>query len=343
MQSLSHATFSATVTALALCTTDPRLIVLGGFCGLMPDLDTPNSFLGRLLKPISRIVSKWGHRQITHSLMGTAIAWVLFLPLAVFGHQVYWAAAIGYLCGWLFDAASKTGVPLFYPSPGRLVFPFDPTYRLKTGSLTERLLQVVLILLLGGVLAMNQGGGAIASFSNWLGTATGAVETYEQIGSQREIWAVVTGTHRITQAHFKAVRMRVMGTLTESDLIVQDPQGNLYRCGSSADAQIRAHRIQVEPGRAIAVIVQPIEMRQPAPLAQLVNVLRDSDYITGELLTEEGQTLSVSSDPRYFSTITVERPGGEQARINLKSATRRSLEQLPNLFVQGSVMVRRIQ
>jgi hypothetical protein len=84
-------------------------------------------------------------------------------------------------------------------------------------------------------------------------------------------------------------------------------------------------------------------MRQPAPIAQLVNVMQETDRVTGELLTEEGQLLSVTSDPRYFSTVTIERPGGEQARINLKSATRRTLEQLPNIFVQGSVMVRRTQ
>ena len=143
MLSFTHATFSATITALFL--NNAVAAAIGAVAGLLPDLDTPRSLAGRLLFPVSGWLSRWGHRQVTHSLIGSGVFAVFTLPVLFWGVTGYLALQIGYGCGWLLDAASKTGVPALYPSPRRLVFPLDPEFRLRTGSLTERILQGVFV------------------------------------------------------------------------------------------------------------------------------------------------------------------------------------------------------
>lgn len=341
MQSLSHATFSATITSLALCTGNPLIIATGAIAGLLPDIDTPNSWPGRILFPLSSLVSKWGHRQVTHSFVGTAIAALLFLPLLVLGVQWYAAAVIGYSAGWLFDAASKTGVPALWPDPRRLVFPLNPEFRLKTGSITERLLQAVLVMLMVAILNANQGGGAVASFSNWLGSSSGAVSTYEKNANSREVWAIISGTHRQTQEPVTG-KFQVIGSVSE-DVIVRNQEGHTYRAGSSVEAQIRANRIQTELGRNVVVTVQPIEIPEGLALSELTSALGKSDFVTGELTTNEGALLSSQVDPRYFQAVSVQHPGGTEAKLILKLATKVDLESLPEIWVKGSLIVRRIE
>lgn len=342
MMSLTHMAFSTSVTALALCTYDPGLLIVSAIASQLPDLDTPNSRIGRILAPVSAIVSKYGHRQITHSLLGTAIAWAIFLPLLYFGHLWYWSAALGYLSGWLLDAASKTGVPIFYPSPKRGVFPLDPEFRIRTGSTVERLFQAIVIAILVLVVSVNMSGGALASFSNLLGSSTGAVEAYHHHANEREVYAVVTGTHRITQEAFKEKRMKAIGTASESDIIASDGQ-HLYRVGTGADAQIRTTRVQVELGKAIAVRIQPVQIPDPTPLSELLGVMGADSFATGELLTDEGALLSSQSDPRYFQAVAVQHTGGTVGKIILESATKKDLRALPDIFVKGSVVVRSVK
>ncbi len=344
MLSITHATFGTTAVALALCTCEPGLLVAGAIASQLPDLDTPNSYIGRVCQPVSAYVSRFGHRQITHSLFGTAIAWLVFLPLLFIGTDWYWAAALGYLSGWLLDAASKTGVPIFYPSPKRGVFPLDPQYRIKTGSLTERLFLAVLILILGATIWMNMSGGAVTSFSNWLGSSSGAVETYHKYANKQEVWARISGSHRITQEEIKEQRFKVIGAASETDLIVSDGR-HKYRTGTSHDAQIRPTRTQLDLGRAISVQIETLALPEPDSVAKLISVMgvNGEAYGTGELFTEDGDLLTGQTDPRYFSAIAVQHIGNGRAKLTLRSATVQDLGQLPEIAVQGSVVIRRMR
>ena len=57
---------------------------------LLPDLDTAHSGLGRWAKPVSRqLERRFGHRTLTHSLIGLALlacgsSWLLLLNPALF-------------------------------------------------------------------------------------------------------------------------------------------------------------------------------------------------------------------------------------------------------------------
>ena len=103
---------------------------------LLPDLDSPRSYIGRVMPfasiPIER---RWGHRTITHSLLCMLALSVVTLPLLAWDTACYAAILLGYMSHLIADSATKSGVPLFYPHPAVCVFPNSARYRVKTGSL----------------------------------------------------------------------------------------------------------------------------------------------------------------------------------------------------------------
>ncbi|MDI6892894.1 MAG: metal-dependent hydrolase [Actinomycetota bacterium] len=104
---------------------------------VMPDIDEPESFIGRKLWPLSypiKLVFK--HRGAVHSLLGmVAIGALALLPR---GPCLGWAAfLVGYLSHLLADTLNKSGTPLLYPFRDKVGFPPNKRYRLKTGGIGE--------------------------------------------------------------------------------------------------------------------------------------------------------------------------------------------------------------
>lgn len=93
----------------------------GVFLGsLLPDIDHPQSYLGRRTKPLSVLINKcFGHRGFTHSLLSTLILGV--------ASAVYWSVnplffggfLLGYLSHLLGDMTTPSGIPLLYPNKKR--------------------------------------------------------------------------------------------------------------------------------------------------------------------------------------------------------------------------------
>jgi membrane-bound metal-dependent hydrolase YbcI (DUF457 family) len=81
MLALNHASLAVTCAlGYSLYTNTPiflPLLIFVVFAGVMPDIDHPNSELGKYFKPVGKILP---HRGVTHSFLGTAI----FLGLAYF-------------------------------------------------------------------------------------------------------------------------------------------------------------------------------------------------------------------------------------------------------------------
>ncbi|USK32549.1 metal-dependent hydrolase [Bacillus sp. F19] len=116
---------------------------LGGLSlgSLLPDIDEPNSYIGRRSFGLSYLVKKkYGHRGMTHSLL----AFCFFLYLVVFFPTYFtMGLCLGYLFHIIGDFFSKTGVPLFYPFDiSRKKSPL--TY--KTSSFTETVILFISIL-----------------------------------------------------------------------------------------------------------------------------------------------------------------------------------------------------
>lgn len=352
MRTFTHLAFSATVTSAALCTGEPVTIACGAICGALPDVDTPNSWTGRILRPISALVSKFGHRQITHSLLGSLIFAALALPLwFVASPTIYFAAVIGYSSGWLLDAGSKTGVPALFPRQKRLVFPFDPAYRFSTGSLSEKVFGLVMLAALVGVVHMNGSGGALASFSNWLGSSSGGVDIYRQHANTHEMTATISGIRTNTQEQFSAAGLRVIGHAGDTDLLVLASEDEILQVGSSAQAHIRASHMEVHLGQPVRVAVRSLQIAEPMRVRELLAMMPDSAEMTGTLNTDEAGSLALhpNVDPLRFHHVQVSMSGEGLASIHLRAATPAQLRAFRStvnvslergLWVTGSLIVR---
>lgn len=122
MQARSHLPFACTCWWLVATAVDEPITManttIAALSGLLPDIDHPQSTVGRRIRFISVPIAKiFGHRGFTHSLLA------IFLMLAVLAYhpslEAYadWSMplAVGYLSHLLGDALTPSGVPLFYP------------------------------------------------------------------------------------------------------------------------------------------------------------------------------------------------------------------------------------
>ncbi|MBC7905646.1 MAG: metal-dependent hydrolase [Rhodospirillaceae bacterium] len=122
---------------------DPQALGLAALGALLPDIDHPQSWAGRKLKPISvPLAMVVGHRGVTHSLLAVLGGIVV---LAVMGMHA-WAAplVIGYLSHLAADGLTPSGVPLLWPMKRRFTLNLC-----STGSFVEMGL-VAVIALAGG-------------------------------------------------------------------------------------------------------------------------------------------------------------------------------------------------
>lgn len=101
---------------------------------LLPDIDEPNSYIGRRSFGIARLVKKvFGHRGFTHSLL----CWFTLTVCCFIFPSLFTAGiSLGYFFHIVEDLFSVQGVPLFSPiQKNRQRLPVFMTYR--TSSATE--------------------------------------------------------------------------------------------------------------------------------------------------------------------------------------------------------------
>jgi endonuclease YncB( thermonuclease family) len=118
---------------------------------LLPDADYPKSWLGYQLGSVSKELNcLFGHRSFLHSLLA------LLLFTAVLGLPLWWitgslapvvAIFVGYGSHLLADMMTLGGVQFFWPSRVIAVFPGRDEYRVATGSASERVFVIVVLVL----------------------------------------------------------------------------------------------------------------------------------------------------------------------------------------------------
>src|SRR4051794_18405218 len=93
--------------------TSTALAVIGA---LLPDIDHPQSWVGRRTRPLSTaLAAAFGHRGITHSAVAVA-ALVALLLYAGYRHATVAALAVGYLSHLVADMLTPRGLRLAWPS-----------------------------------------------------------------------------------------------------------------------------------------------------------------------------------------------------------------------------------
>lgn len=125
MQARNHVPFAMATFWLFAIATDRPIDAFGTMAaaigGLLPDLDHPESVLGRRVPIVSVPLARlFGHRGMTHSLFAVVI---LLMALVALTTMYPWGGVswlvppliIGYLSHILGDSMTPSGVPLFWP------------------------------------------------------------------------------------------------------------------------------------------------------------------------------------------------------------------------------------
>ena len=156
----THAAFSTALylggAAVFEYQTEPVTWGLAILFSFMPDIDIPTSRVGRPLFFISVPLEKrFGHRTITHSLIGVAILAALASPLYFIQPLWFWSILGGYWSHIQIDMANIRGVDLFWPSPIRVVMPGKIKFRLEVGSKAEMIVLCSMLVFCVGLYPMS--------------------------------------------------------------------------------------------------------------------------------------------------------------------------------------------
>ncbi|MDB5185136.1 MAG: Membrane protein containing transrane [Candidatus Saccharibacteria bacterium] len=133
--------------------------------GIAPDIDQPTAPFWRNL-PVGRVFGRafgllsGGHRFITHSLLGLALAGVAvdallhalhpIMPNVNLGY-VWWSFMIGMLSHLVMDSITREGVPWLLPIPIKFGFPPVKRLRVVTGKKFEIFIIFPGIILIGAL------------------------------------------------------------------------------------------------------------------------------------------------------------------------------------------------
>lgn len=121
------------------------ILMIGCLAGPLADVDKPGSITAKLFLPLSYLLKflKVRHRTLTHSLVCLIGLYLLLSPLP---QPVLWASLLAYASHLLLDLLNEQGIALLWPL--RIKFRLLPKFlAIKTGSVTEGFIQIVLIIL----------------------------------------------------------------------------------------------------------------------------------------------------------------------------------------------------
>lgn len=95
-------------------------VIISLISAILPDIDEPQSYIGRRLRLISNIFKAlFGHRGFTHSILSMLIFgfifYLSFVNTGIFPFYYIWYFVIGYSSHLLGDLVTKSGIPLFSP------------------------------------------------------------------------------------------------------------------------------------------------------------------------------------------------------------------------------------
>ena len=129
---------------LGLASGDPVALALATAGSLLPDIDHPQSWVGRRIRVISRpLAAVIGHRGFTHSILAVA-ACVLLLRRHGLSRTIVDPLVVGYLSHLVADLLTSSGLRLAWPLQRRFAIPLC-----DTGSLREQLIVAGVVVWVG--------------------------------------------------------------------------------------------------------------------------------------------------------------------------------------------------
>jgi inner membrane protein len=151
----THYAFSYLLCAAA--GVEPATALTASLLSLLPDIDHPESTIGRVFRPLSKkIQQKYGHRTVTHSLFAIMVISAALLPLLLLPRVLQWggpfwtglygAALLAFSSHIFIDLFNKSGVKFFAPFSQKEYISFrTPQMRILVSSWQEYILLFVIV------------------------------------------------------------------------------------------------------------------------------------------------------------------------------------------------------
>lgn len=335
MMATTHCLISATGAILVLGDSSPLVVGAAILGSQLPDIDTTESAMGRLLFPLARFIEdRFPHRSITHSLMFTVGIAILSIPLYLYVNpKIALALPLGHLLSCLSDTFTKQGVQLLYPSPVWCITGSNPNARLSTGSTGEFWLIGLTTIALMIALNIQLDGGLMKSVDKLLGMQDGVINIYNTQGKTNHVFVKVNGVlakdrSPINQEYF------LIGA-GEKQLILADNKG-IYK----TEVDILPKRLISRIGKNATTKLDVISFNEDELFSKLVEIFQANKnsliYLTGNLTVDSPEEIRYIPTPNQLSPITVNGSTVTLEYCPIELAGR----ELINQFVTGQLEVK---
>ncbi|MGM0509401.1 MAG: metal-dependent hydrolase [Fusobacteriota bacterium] len=179
MTTPTHAIFSILI-AVYFSLTSKWVLAYMIIGSLLPDIDHPRSFIGRVFFFISNpLQKKFGHRTITHSLL----LWVPVMVLGYFFSPLIWFS-LGAMSHIFLDMWNVGGVPILYPLDHRIYVMANRGFRIRSGKKKEFILLLFFLVFAGLGYKLDQLGGFRGALREMIGDYNSAIASYEKAGTK---------------------------------------------------------------------------------------------------------------------------------------------------------------
>jgi inner membrane protein len=343
MKSISHSLTGILATSL-LISSNPLYLAIASIISLLPDCDTSTSTLGRI--PPFKWIAQWieqryPHRSITHSFLITGLITLFTAPIAFFNPLLWQTICLSYFIGWFGDVFTKSGVCAFYPSQARLIIPGNPRLRLSTNSPAEYWLIALFSLLIIISFYLNNFGSITNAFNSLLQLPSGAIEQIKEDISNNLITVKVAGYNNITQKKINS-NFEVVEILTENDILVKD-KDNLYRVGSSQNANIIVSRMKIVNLQKVKQVIKEIRIDEDDIIDYINYKDNGYTYITGNLTIDDAPDLVLPKRADIYNPITLQPLSDDLGFLSINSAPLDYCKKYIGDFVgTGTIIIRAI-
>ena len=335
----THSIFGISLTLIILALFGVKLslhwtIMTAAVLGaLIPDIDLTRSTISKICYPISQFLEdNFGHRTLTHSLIGWAVATIVFgflVTIIAFvapqiPHQLItrWisAFAIGYLSHLILDMFNPRGVNLLWPRTDRDVVSKNKKLQLAVGSGAELAVFGILVIVLLASLPISKYG--LNSSMRWLlATPASAIEEFKTMHTKA--YLEFTGTLKDTRAPITG-KAEILGVDNKKLIIYFN--NVVYTISDETAADIMATQTRV--ARTTTPIITDHKIFQNQTRIELLAQVPTTSLVSGVVYLPAGLIVEQKKDSQTLSNIlppTIQQIGN---KLTLKYANKHQLEQL---------------
>lgn len=223
MTAPTHIAFSATI-ALMFGYSSPEVLLYLSIGSVLPDIDHPKSFIGKLLFFLSIPLNKrFGHRGLIHSV----VVWLLPLIIGFIYFKPLFIICLGIMSHIILDSWNIAGVHLLKPVSEKTYVIAQKKYRIASGSKNEFVLLVILLCSVGVGSYFVVNGGVRNMLQKVLGDYTTAVQHYCKEGKRI---CYMDGDFRKTNGEIISDRFLIVGKDDSYNItILYEKTGELFQ------------------------------------------------------------------------------------------------------------------